>query len=162
MERPHGGTSIFKNVPGHPGWMACSDGHIYDRVGERLAEYRKEAGENRLRVTCQTHRTYHDVGRLIAETFLGFQHKSAVIHVNGDTADNRPENLRWVLQAGSNSNCGRRRRLSYTERHELHRQLNWGVPKTRIARALEISPRCVRRHANSCRCEFQNTSPQLL
>ena len=159
---PHDRDNMFFIVPGHPEWWACSDGHIYRREGTRIPERRKEAGENRLRVNCRIHGGYHDVARLIAESFWTIASGGAVVHKNGNTADNRPENLKWVAQAGSNSNCVRQRKLSHSERYELHRQLNLGVPKTQIAAALEISPRCVRHHSKSCRCEFPAAYPTLL
>ena len=159
---PHDGVEKFFAVPEHPEWWACSDGHIYRRDGTRIPERRKEAGENRLRVDCRVHGGYHDVARLIARSFWGEKDGGAVVHKNGNTADNRLENLRWVPQAGSNSNCAGRKNLNCRERLELHRQLDRGIPKTRIADALGISPRCVRHHNKSCRCKFLTTSPTLL
>ena len=159
---PHDGERAFATMPGHPEWQACNDGHIYRLDGTRVPERRKEAGENRLRVSCSVHGGYHDVARLIAEAFWGNQVGRAAIHKNGNTADNRPTNLEWVPQAGSNSNCGRRRRLNSSERHDLHTQLDRGVPKTRIAAALDISPRCVRHHTTSCRCNFGDGSARFL
>ena len=160
--QPHNCERAYVAIPGHPGWLACSDGHIYHENGKRLPEHRKEAGENRLRISCRTHGTYHCVARLVAESFWDVSNGGAVVHKNGNTADNRPENLRWVPQAGSNSNCAGRKKLSYAERRKLHRQLDQGIPKTRIADALGISPRCVRHHNKSCLCEFPTTSPTLL
>ena len=162
MNESHNGVPIFKDIPGHPNWVACSDGHIYDRGGERLVEHRKEAGENRRRVHGRVHGTYHDVARLIAAAFWGQQPGCAVVHRNGNTSDNRPENLRSVSEAGRNSHCRPRRKLTLPELSELHRQLDKGVPKTRIAVALHISPRNVRYHSNSCRCGFAPRSPKLL
>ena len=160
---PHQNHDVqYVEVPEHPGLLAGSDGHIYRRDGTRVPERRKEAGENRLRVGCRLHGGYDDVARLIAGAFWGNQNGGAVVHKNGNTADNRPENLRWVPQAGSNSNCAGRKKLSYGERRELHRQLEREIPKTRIADALGISPRCVRHHSKSCRCEFPPASPALL
>ena len=159
---PHQNHDVqYVEVPEHPGLLAGSDGHIYRRDGTMLPEHRKEAGENRLRINCQAHR-YHDVARLIAGSFWRNQDGAAVVHKDGNTADNRPENLRWVPQAGSNSNCAGRKNLNYAQRRELHHQLDHGIPKTRIADALGISPRCVRHNSKSCRCEFPPTSPALL
>ena len=162
MTESHNGVPIFKDIPGHPNWVACSDGHICYKGGERLVEHRKEAGENRWRVHCRVHGTYHDVARLVAAAFWDQQCGCAVVHRNGNTSDNRPENLRSVNEAGTNSHCGPRRKLNRLELSELHRQLERGVPKTRIAVALHISPRNVRYHSHSCRCRFPHRSPKLL
>ena len=159
---PHDSEGWFVTVPGHPGLRACSDGHIYRLDGSRMPEHRKEAGENRFRISCSTHGTYHDVGRLIAMAFWGDQSGGATIHRNGNPADNRPQNLRWVQNAGTNSGSARRRRLNRFECREVHIRLNRGEPKTRIAADLEISPRCVRYHHNSCRCDFTTVSTRLL
>lgn len=158
----HNSVPIFKSILGHPNWVACSDGHIYEKGGQRLVEHRKEAGENRWRVHCRSHGTYHDVARLVAAAFWGLQSGCAVVHRNGNTSDNRPENLRSVSEAGINSHCGSRRKLSRAELSELHLQLESGVPKTRIAVALHTSPRNVRYHSRSCRCGFTPRSPKLL
>ena len=142
-------------IPGHPDWLASSDGHIYQTDGTLVREYRKEAGENRLRVSCKAHSRYHDVARLIYEAWREPVLQGwSVIHRNGDTADNRPVNLRIVKEAGSNSYCAGRRRLTRGERQEIHRQLDLAVPKTRIGAAMGISPRCVRYHSTSCHCGF--------
>lgn len=146
---------IFNAVPNHPDWLACSDGHIYQQDGTVVPEHHKETGENRLRVNCVEHDGYHYVARLIAESFLGgLVQGSAVVHKNGDTADNRLTNLRLVREAGSHSSCATRRRLSRSQKRELHRQLASGVPKTQIATAVGTSPRNVRHHSTSCRCPF--------
>lgn len=142
-------------IPGHPDWLASSDGHIYQTDGTIVREYRKEAGENRLRVSCKAHNSYHDVARLVCEAWREPVPRGwAVIHRNGDTADNRPVNLYIVKEAGSNSYCAGRRKLTRGECWEIHRQLELEVPKTRIGAAMGISPRCVRYHSTSCHCGF--------
>ena len=146
--------SALMDVPNHPGWQACQDGHIYRRDGSRLAGYRKEAGENRPRVYCKTH-GYHYVSKLIARSFFGPDADNhAVIHINGDPSDNRLSNLKLVREAGSNSHCKGRRRLTDARRLELHRLLRAGMTQTTIACELRISPRCVRYHATSCQCQY--------
>ena len=147
----------FAAVPEHPSWQACTDGHIYSADGMRISEHRKEVGENRLRVNCAVHH-YHDAARLIAEAFWGSRTSGmSVVHKDSNTADNRLENLMLMVEAGSNSACGRRQKLSRSKKRELHRQLDLGIPKTHIAATLGISPRCVRHHHNSCRCAFQDS-----
>lgn len=146
---------LLMDVPNHMDWQACRDGHIYRRDGSRLAEYRKEAGENRLRVSCKTH-GYHYVAKLLARAFFGPDADSqAVVHINGDPSDNRLSNLRLVREAGSNSHCKGSRRLSLARRQELHRLLHEGMAQTAIACELRISPRCVRYHATSCQCSYR-------
>ena len=140
-------------VPGHSGWRASTDGHIYTHDGLRVREHPKEAGENRLRVNCKQHR-YHYVAKLIARSFLGPDAETnAVIHVNGNTADNRLPNLRLVRNAGVNANCTGKRLLSVHERSLLHQHIRDGKAQTDIAVQMGISTRCVRYHHNgSCHC----------
>ena len=141
-------------IPVHPDWMASSDGHIYRTTGERVHEYRKELGENRLRVSCKLHdHGYHTVARLVWETFFGrLPPDFAVVHRNGNVTDNRPVNLRIEQSAGYYSNRSRKNLLTSEQKGEVHRQLDEGIPKTRIAKSLGISPRGVRHHATDCSC----------
>ena len=152
--QPHNRDPVLVDVPDHPGWYAGNDGHIYRCDGTRIPERPKEAGENRLRVSCASHGGYHYVARLVAGAFLGNRNGMAVTHKDGNPANNRPENLQWVDEAGSNSHCADRRRLNRSQRYEMHRRLDSGEPKTQIAVALGISPRCIRHHSSSCRCNF--------
>ena len=148
-------------VPGHPDWLASSDGHIYRTTGERVTEYRKERGESRLRVSCKAH-GYHTVARLVWEAFYGSLPPGfAVLHRNGDIADNRPVNLHIEPSAGSHSSHSPRK-LTDEQKGEIHRQLDAGVAKTRIAESLGISPRGVRHHATDCRCDFGLSAKLLL
>ena len=150
-------------VPGHPDWRASSDGHIYRTNGEQVLEYPKELGENRLRVRCKAHdHGYHTVARLVWEAFSGSLPSGfAAVHQNGDIADNRLSNLHIEQNAGSHSNHSPRKLLTEAQKVEVHRQLDAGIPKTQIAKSLGISPRAVRYHATSCRCNF-GTSEKLL
>ncbi len=145
-------SDLLAAVPGHPGWQASSDGHIYTRSGSRVKEHRKEAGENRLRVSCQQH-GYHYVAKLIALSFLGLDAEThAVVHRNGNPADDRLSNLRLVRNAGANANCTRKRLLNVHERSLPHRYIREGMAQTNIAVELDISTRCVRYHSGSCHC----------
>ena len=147
---------MFSPIPSHPDWLACTDGHIYNRDGTRIKEYLKEAGERRFRVYCSTHR-YHNVPNLIAEAFLGpAPNGSALIHKNGDSADNRLSNLRYVREAGSASNFGRKVKMSTAALRELHSLISIGVAHTKIAKRLGISPRCVRYHKKRCGCRLRS------
>ena len=147
-------------ILGHPDWLASSDGHIYRTTEERVHEYRKELGENRLRVSCKLHdHGYHTVARLVREAFFGSLPPGfAVVHRNGDVTDNRPVNLRIEQSAGSYSNRSRKNPLTSEQKGEVHRQvhrqLDEGIPKTRIAKSLGISPRGVRHHATDCNCNL--------
>lgn len=145
-------NDLLAGVPGHPGWQASSDGHIYTRDGSRVKEHRKEAGENRLRVSCKQH-GYHYVAKLIALSFLGPDADThAVVHRNGNPADNRLSNLRLVRNAGINANCSERRLLNVRERSLLHQHIRDGMAQTDIAVEMGISTRCVRYHSGSCHC----------
>lgn len=151
----HGSNNLFPDItapiPGHPDWLACADGHIYRSDGRIVSEHQKEAGENRLRVSCPVH-GYDYVAKLIAHAFLGPNALTyAVIHRNRVPWDNRLSNLRLVKEAGSNSNLPSARRLSSNQLEALHTLLRRGVPKTRIALILGVSPRCVRQHARRTR-----------
>ena len=155
-----GNEAFFAVVPDHLEWRACQDGHIYRRDGSRFPEHRKEAGENRLRVSCKAH-GYHYVAKLIARAFFGpGANNHAVIHRNGDPSDNRLSNLQLAREAGSNSYCKGRRRLTTARRQELHHLLHEGMAQTAIASELDISPRCVRYHVTSCQCPFTRSSPR--
>ena len=142
-------------VPGHPDWLASSDGHIYRTTGEWVPEYRKELGEIRPRVSCKVHdHGYHTVARLVWEAFYGIVPPGfAVVHQNSDVADNRVANLRIEQSAGSYANRSRKNPLTSEQRGEVHRQLDAGIVKTRIAASLGISPRGVRHHATDCSCK---------
>ena len=149
-------------IPGHPEWLASSDGHIYRTNGERVPEYRKELGESRLRVSCQAH-GYDSVAKLAWEAFFGIVPPGfAVVHQNDEITDNRPANLRVVRSAGSHSNRSHRKLLTAQQKIEVHRQLDAGMAKTRIAFSFGISPRCVRYHAKSCRCHRGSSTTLLL
>ena len=150
-------------VPGHPDWLASSDGHIYRTTGERVPEYRKELGEIRPRVSCKVHdHGYHTVARLIWKAFYGSLPPGfAVVHRNGDVADNRPVNLHIEESTGSYANRSRKNPLSSEQRGEVHRQLDAGIAKTRIAVSVGISPRGVRHHATDCSCN-RGPSAKLL
>ena len=143
-------------ILGHPDWLASSDGHIYRTTGERVHEYRKELGENRLRVSCKLHdHGYHTVARLVWGAFFGSLPPGfAVLHRNGDLSDNRPPNLHIARSAGSHSNHSLRNLLTGQQKSEIHRQLDAGIAKTRIAASLGISPRGVRHHATDCSCNL--------
>ena len=151
-------------ILGHPNWLASSDGHIYRTTGEQVPEYHKERGESRLRVSCNVHGYgYHTVARLVWEAFYGGVPPGfAVLHWNGDISDNRPANLHIARSAGSHSNHSPRNLLTGQHKSEIHRQLDAGIAKTRIAVSLGISPRCVRRHATSCRCNREPSNKLLL
>ena len=151
-------------VPGHPDWRASSDGHIYRTTGERVHEYRKERGESRPRVSCKLHdHGYHTVARLVWEAFFGSLPPGfAVLHRNCDLSDNRPANLHIARSAGSHSNHSPRNPLTSQQKSEINRKLDAGIAKTRIAASLGISPRRVRHHATSCRCNRGPSTKLLL
>ena len=139
-------------IPEHPLWFADQDGHIYQADGRPVCEHRKEAGEERLRVSCFRH-GYHDVAKLIATAFFGAcALQLHVVHANGNTGDIRRINLKLVAASGSFAHRAGSRRLTRTEKEQVHQMLHLGYPKTAIGVALRISPRCVRYHATSCRC----------
>ena len=146
-------TSRTVDVPGHTNWIACIDGHIYQRDGVPVREYVKERGERRMRVHCKECRCYHYVARLVAESFRGpAVVGKSVVHRNGDPSDNRLCNLKFAEEAGTNSHSGKTHRLSEFELTELHRRIDAGDPHTVIAAGFGVSPRTVRNHAGKCCC----------
>ena len=141
-------------IPSHPELFAGADGHIYDHLGSRVAAYLKEAGEKRFRVYCRLH-GYHSVARLVAEAFFGpIAPGLSVVHRDGDPSNNMPTNLELVREAGQASNYRSRTKMTPEAIRELHVRLSLGIRHTHIARDLGITPRCVRYHKNSCRCQF--------
>ena len=105
--------TVTKKVPYYVGIYASSDGHITDKNGTPLKVHDNEVGYLFVYVGVRFGWNEY-VHRLVAKTFVHNPRPdifSVVDHINGDTQDNRAENLRWfthqlnALNKHSNARC---------------------------------------------------------
>ncbi len=102
---------IYKDIPGHPGYRAGSDGSLwFGPVGgrlnpsrwERLEPTRNAAGYDVISTTRDGKESQFRVHRLILEAFVGpCPDGQEACHNNGVRDDNRVCNLRWDTHAGN-------------------------------------------------------------
>lgn len=93
----------YKDIPGFPGYRVGNDGSVWGcrKKGKFSESWIKlkpfVTGKNkRLSVKIYPGRTFHGVGRLVLESFVGTcPKKYECCHNNGNFKDNRLENLRW-------------------------------------------------------------------
>lgn len=84
----------WRKIPKFPRYSASSDGEIRnDKTGRILKTEKHRCGYRQLSVGRGTQEYVH---RLVASAFYGEHPGLMVDHINGDKADNRAENLRWV------------------------------------------------------------------
>jgi hypothetical protein len=90
----------LKPIPGYPGYYASSEGTIYSLVRPEYTEPKElkgllnSAGYLRVKV----HRKFKFIHRLVALAWHGEPPtaKAEVRHLDSDSKNNRPENLRWA------------------------------------------------------------------
>jgi len=92
----------WRVIPGSEPYEASSLGRI--RKGERILA-QNGSGHRRQYQTAKIRRVSQYVHRLVAMAFHGPPGGLEIDHINGNTYDNRPENLEWVTHA---ENCRRR------------------------------------------------------
>lgn len=114
----------WKDIPGYEGLYQVSNlGRIYSfKTGEYLKLGINSHGYTRVSLLKNYKTRQHNVHRLVALAFIpNPDNKPNVDHINGDKADNKVENLRWVTQKENinnpitleklhnNPNCGGKR-----------------------------------------------------
>ena len=81
------------------GYKISSHGKVIGLRGQELKPHPNSKGYLRVLLTIGDWVRWHRVHRLVATLFLkndNPQHCKQVDHINGDKADNRASNLRWV------------------------------------------------------------------
>lgn len=95
MTAPHDKLSGTP-YPGNPAYRVSADGRVWGPKRELKLVARK-AGETYFAVTLTNPRKTMCVHTMVAETFLGPRPDGCqVAHQNGDSTDNRVENLRYM------------------------------------------------------------------
>lgn len=93
----------LREIAGYPGYFAAEDGSIWsDRGGPRhkLATRVEVMGNYRRVITNLYGRPGCKVSHLVCEAFHGSRPEGReVAHLNGDSTDNRAENLAWKTKA---------------------------------------------------------------
>lgn len=95
-----------REIPGFAGLIATRDGHIFDAArGRMIAEYPviSDGGHvyHNITVRGDDGRIYKSgIHRLICAAYHGTPPEPGLVadHINGDTQDNRPCNLRWLTR----------------------------------------------------------------
>ena len=87
----------WRTIPQYPKYSASSEGEIRnDKTGRILKQEKHRCGYRQLSVGKGNQEYVH---RLVASAFYGLQPSMEVDHINGNKADNRVENLRWVTKS---------------------------------------------------------------
>lgn len=86
-----------REIPAYPGYYADTKGNIYSHRSGREKKLSQRIHRNYYHVTVKNKKKSKiAVHRLILETFVGPREESQVCrHLNGDSLDNRIENLKW-------------------------------------------------------------------
>lgn len=129
---------IWKDIKGYEGLYQISNlGRVkslrkqkgfYIRE-EVILKNRIDRGYLKVTLSKDNKLKYISVHRLIAEAFIpNPENKSFIDHINGNRADNRIENLRWVTQKENMNNPITRKRESNSKKGEKNPQ--YQKPKT--------------------------------
>ena len=117
------GTGDFRIVPSAPNYSVSEKGRVYRRA-RTMIRNPKTGAKMRLKgcfliPTITTHSLRHqvtiggltrNVGSVVLEAFVGPRPKGLVCcHLNGDTVDNRLENLKWGTRAESGAGRPKRK-----------------------------------------------------
>ena len=146
----------IKAIPGHPGYHVSDSGVVFSDLSGRMKalrifkvltnkSYEREVVQLGRGVNCKVH-------RLVCMTFHGAppSRLHIVAHLNGDSLDNRAENLAWKSQRENEadkllhgtSNRGARHgmsKLTAEKVKEIRRLRSEGVMQKDIATKFEIS-----------------------
>lgn len=159
-------TVDFREIPGYPGYFASNDGRIWsDRRGSRreLAKYVEEINGYRREKTNLYGRPGAKVATLVCEAFYGPRPDGCeVAHLNGDSLDNRAENLAWKTTAENHADKvlhgtairGARHKLAKLtddDVHEIRRLAEARTPQRDIAVRFGITQPTVSRIVNGTR-----------
>lgn len=103
---------IWKDIPGYEGRYRVSDhGRVYSKLRGTLKPFQSRDGYLVATLTRGGHRFRIGVHRLVALAFIpNPEDKPQINHLDGNKANNRPENLEWVTC--SENNLHRRRVLN--------------------------------------------------
>lgn len=119
--------SIIKPIPGCPGYLAGADGIIWSAMPGRagrykvlhpIRPYRDRQGYCHVTLRPAGGKRRYSVHGLVAAAFFGLRPDGLVVrHRNGNSSDNRAENLVYGTQA---ENIGDRQAHGTTARGERH------------------------------------------
>lgn len=126
-------------IPGHPGYFAGDDGHIYSlkraSAPRRLAEGCDRYGYPTVQVAHPLHSgetITRNIHRMVCAAYHGAPEPTAeVLHFDGVASNNQPSNLRW---GSAKENAADRERHGRTARGEK----NLGANKLTEEQAREI------------------------
>lgn len=86
----------MREIKNLPGYFATEDGQIYSSKSNKYLAQNTTRGYKQIITYINKQASIHYVHKLIAETFIENPDcKTHVLHLNGDKADNRVENLVW-------------------------------------------------------------------
>jgi len=104
MDQP---STVFRDIPGHPGYRAGDDGSISSRLGPKGSAgnpvwrklspaWNRKSGCLQVLLSGSTRQKCVAVGRLVLLAFVGpCPAGCECCHGEGGARDNRPGNLRW-------------------------------------------------------------------
>ena len=94
----------YRAVLSHPEYLAGSDGSIIGKSGKKLKLQVNETGYLSFQVQADGHGVRFYAHVAVCEAFHGARPVGLeVAHLNGDRADNRPQNLAWKTRADNHA-----------------------------------------------------------